>query len=195
MVFRVLTFSLFTFLISSCSVFNSGSVNLKYNTFRTTVDGVTYANKRRVSDVSFSVRNVQHPKRHGRWGLNLKPSPSIHYERHTIGTLATARNEDGELEQLPDLDVRRLSLLGSLKLTLHTPIGAFAASAGYGRALSKLKSSQMNEYEHQEIRKFDFVWYKFISKRFFVLFGPRYYKSDYDQVTVALRLGFYWDKI
>lgn len=193
---KSLLFFSFIFLFSSCSLLNSGTVHIKYTKFRTKIDDVTYENKKNLGDVSFSVRNVQHPYRYGKWNLTFKLSPSIHYERHTLGTLHRAQNDDGVVEQLPDLKIRRLSGLGNLKLILHTPIGAFAATGGFGGALSKIEGNGYtdDDYMTTEIRKVDFVYYKFLTKRIFILFGPRYYKENYEQITVAFRLGYYWGK-
>jgi len=184
----------FLFLFSSCSLLNSGTVHVKYTKFKAKVDDVTYENKKNLGDVSVSVRNVQHPKRHGKWALRFKLSPSIHFEKHTLGTLEN-HVVDGVVQRMPDIKVRRLAGFGNLKLILHTPIGAFAATGGFGGALSKFDKMNGSDYKRTEIRKVDFVYYRFLTKRFFLLMGPRYYKEQYEQVTFAFRLGYFWGKI
>ncbi|MEE3080048.1 MAG: hypothetical protein VX341_11975 [Bdellovibrionota bacterium] len=182
--------------LSSCSLLNSGTVHVKYTKFTADVDGVTYENKRGLGNVSVSVRNVQHPKEFGKWDFNFTIRPSIHFERHPLGTLATRLNTTtGEQEQIPDFTFRRLSSFANLKLTFHTPIGAFAATAGYGGALRDFDRPSDRDILTTEIRKIDFVYYAFFSKRFFILMGPRYYKEEFEQVTFALRFGYFWGKI
>jgi hypothetical protein len=88
-----------------------------------------------------------------------------------------------------------LAGFGNLKLILHTPIGAFAATGGFGGALSKFDKMNGSDYKRTEIRKVDFVYYRFLTKRIFLLMGPRYYKEQYEQVTFAFRLGYFWGKI
>ena len=95
------------FFLTSCSLLNGGTVHVKYTKFQTDVDGITYENKQDLGDVSFSVRNIQHPKQFGRWNLNLRLRPSIHYERHTLGTLSTRINDQGYRELYPDIKMRR----------------------------------------------------------------------------------------
>ena len=187
---------IFTLLFfTSCSLLNSGTVHMKYTKFKADVDGVTYENKRGLGNVSVSVRNIQHPKKFGRWNINMKIRPSIHFERHPLGTLATRLNTDtGEQEQIPDFTFRRLSGFANLKLSLHTPIGAFAATVGYGGAVRDFDRPSDRDIRTTEIRKVDFVYYAFLGKRFFVLLGPRYYKEEFEQVTFALRFGYFWGK-
>lgn len=160
------------------------------------IDGQTYANKDRISDGSISIRNVQHPKRYGRWNMNLRITPAIHYDKTTFGTLASCENADGILERCPDLRIKRLSMMGNLKLTTHTPIGAFVLTGGYGRALKNTTSLWgMDQTRTTEIRKIDFAWIGFISKRFYILMGPRYYKEEFEQYVFAIRIGYMWGRI
>jgi hypothetical protein len=184
----------FLFLFSSCSLLNSGTVHVKYSKFKAKIDDVTYENKKEFGDVSMSVRNVQHPKSHGKWAIKLKLSPSIHYEKHTLGTLEY-HVKDGVYQKMPDIKARRLSTFANLKLIFHTPIGSFAATGGYGGALSRFDMTGGSSHRTTEISKVDFVYYKFLSRRFFLLMGPRYYKEKYEQVTFAFRIGYYWGKI
>ena len=169
---------------------------MKYTKFRSEIDGVTYENKKNLGDASISVRNVQHPKSFGKWNFNFTLRPSIHLERHTLGTLATRLNTTtNEYETLPDIKMRRLSSFANLKLTLHTPIGAFAATSGFGGAVNQFKMANDTDTTTTEIRKLDFVYIAFLSKRFFILMGPRYYKEQYEQVTFALRIGYFWGRM
>lgn len=194
MIWNILKFLPFILLFTSCSLLNSGTVHVKYTKFQAKIDGNTYENKKELTDVSVSIRNVQHPKSHGKWALNFRLSPSIHFEKHRLGTLATEL-VDGEYQQKPDIKVRRLSSFANFKLLLHTPIGSFAATAGFGGALSKFDMSGGSSHRTTEIRRVDFVYYKFFSRRFFLLMGPRYYKEQYEQVTFAFRLGYFWGRI
>ncbi len=190
----ILLFTLIFF--SSCSLLNSGTVHIKYTKFQSQVDDVTYENKNELGDVSVSVRNIQHPKQHGKWDINMSLRPSIHFERHTLGTLSHYIDDDGESVQYPDIKMSRLASFANLKLTFHTPIGAFAATYGFGGALSRFEKPDEDEsHKTTEIRKVDFVYYGYLSKRFFFLMGPRYYKEQYEQVTFAFRIGYFWGKI
>ncbi|MDD0853423.1 hypothetical protein HBN50_09955 [Halobacteriovorax sp. GB3] len=165
---------------------------MKYTVSRAEIDDVLYENKARLSDVSISVRNIQHPKQHGRWGMNLKLSPSIHLDRHTFSTLST--REDGT--RYPDIKLRRLSVLGNLKLSTHTPIGAFVLTGGFGGAAKKMTSpGVLDTIRTTEVRKIDFAWIGFLSRRFYVLIGPRYYREQFEQYTFAFRLGYFWGRI
>ena len=193
---RLISLCLLGLFFSGCSLLNSGTVHVKYTKFRTEVDGVTYENKKNLGDASISVKNVQHPKSHGKWDLNFTLRPSIHLEKHTLGTLATEFNTTTKAyETLPDIKMKRLSSFANLKLTLHTPIGAFITTGGFGGALSQFDMPGDSDIRSSEIRKVDFVYLAFLSKRFFFLFGPRYYKEQYEQVTFALRIGYFWGRI
>lgn len=195
-ILKIISFLIFCLSFCSCSLLNSASVNIKYRVARAEIDGVTYENKERISDVSLSIRNIQHPRSHGRWNMNLRLTPSLHYDKTTFGTLATCENSDGDMEPCPDLRLKRLSALGNLKLTTHTPIGAFVLAAGFGGAVKKMTNLWgMDHTTTSEIRKIDFAWVAFISKRFYILMGPRYYKEQFEQYTFAIRLGYMWGRI
>lgn len=186
---------LITLLGQSCSLLNSGSVNLKYTMARAKFEGVTYENKERLSDVSISVRNIQHPEKYGPWNFNVSISPSIHLDRNRYGTLATRLNSQGEIEQYPDLVFQRLSLMGNLAASWHTPVGAFVLKGGFGGAFYNLDDGQgFDTFKTREIRKIDLAWVAFMSKRFFVLMGPRYYVEQFEQYTFALRIGYFWGR-
>lgn len=179
-----------------CSLLNSGSVNLKYTKATATFEGVTYENKERLSDVSFSVRNVQHPQKYGKWNFNVRITPSIHFDKIRYGTLAQRTNAQGQIEQYPDLLFQRLSLMGNLAASWHTAIGAFVLKAGFGGAFYNLDDGQgFDTFRTREIRKVDLAWVAFLSKRFFVLLGPRYYVEQFEQYTFAFRIGYFWGRI
>ena len=183
----------FIFLFSSCGLLNSGSVNVKYTSFKVEYQDVTYENEKNLSNLSISVRNLEHASKVGKWNFTTKVSPSFHYEQHTIGTLEN-RVINGVTEQYPDLKLKRLAAFANLKFTFHTPFGAFQATAGFGGATQNIVGDGKDKYSTTEIRKVDFVYYKFLTRRIFILFGPRYYRDQYEQVTVAFRLGWFWGR-
>ena len=45
------------------------------------------------------------------------------------------------------------------------------------------------------IRRIDFAYVAFFSKRFFFLMGPRYYREQYETFVFAMRLGYFWGDI
>lgn len=187
-------------LLNSCAVtelLNSGTVNIKYRYSEATFEGVKYEEKERLTDPSVSIRNVQHPSSFGRWNFNVRITPSIHYDDITYGTLAKRRNPlTNEDEAIPDLNLKRAIGFANLKSTLHTPIGAFAISAGFGGTIYKLDDGQgLETIKTREIRRLDLAYYAFFSDRFFVLMGPRYYKAGHETYIFAFRLGFYWGAI
>ena len=191
----ILTYLSFLFC-SGCSLLNSGSFNLKYTKAKATFEGVTYENKEPLSNVSFSVRNVQHPKKYGKWNLNIRITPSIHYDKTRYGTLAQRTNSEGQTENYPDLLFQRLSIMGNLAGSWHTPIGAFVLKAGFGGAFYNLDDGQgFDTFRTREIRKLDLAWVAFLSKKFFVLMGPRYYVEQFEQYTFAFRIGYFWGRI
>ena len=187
-------------LLNSCailSLLNSGTANVKYTVSEATLnDGVKYEEVERISDPSFSIRNVQHPKTYGKWNVNLKVTPSLHYDDTTYQTGHTRFNKNkGREEELPNINIKRFMTLANLKLTGHTPIGAFALSGGFGGSVYKMDDGQgLNTIKTREMRKIDLAWYAFMSKHFFLLMGPRYYKAGYESYVFAFRIGYYWGK-
>lgn len=191
---------LLPFILNSCAVtklLNSGTVNIKYRAVKATFNNELYEISDRVTNPSISVRNVQHPKVWGRWNLNLRITPSIHYDDVTYQTGGTFVNpQNGQTELLPKINVRRGIALGNLKTTLHTPIGAFALAAGFGGTLYRLNDDRgLSTIKTREIRRADLAWYAFLTKHFFVLMGPRYYKTDYETFEFAFRIGYFWGKM
>jgi hypothetical protein len=190
---------IFAFIIvltlNSCAItrlLNSGTVNIKYRVSEATFDGVTYEEKERLTDPSFSIRNVQHPKSHGRWNFNVRITPSIHYDDTTYGTLA--KKPTGEA--YPDINLKRFIGFANLKSTFHTPVGAFALSAGFGGTVYKLDDGQgLETIKTREIRRLDLAYYAFFSRKFFLLMGPRYYKAGHETYIFAFRLGYFWGRI
>ena len=187
-------------LLNSCaftSLLNSGTLNLKYRSVRASFNDELYEISDRVTNPSFSVRNVQHPKSWGRWNLNVRLTPSIHYDDVTYESGGTYFNTTtNQIERLNNINVRRLITLGNLKATFHTPIGAFSVAGGFGGTVYRLNDGAgLSTYKTREIRRLDFVWYGFLSKRLFVLMGPRYYKTDYETYEFAFRIGYFWGGI
>lgn len=197
---RFLGLLFITFLFSGCAItrlLNSGTVNIKFRDVKATFENDLYEISRHVSNPSFSVRNVQHPNAWGKWNLNLRLSPSIHYDDITYVTGATYLNpRTNVIETKPRVRVRRGIALANLKTTLHSPIGAFALAAGFGGTVYNLNDGQgLDTTKTREIRRVDLAWYAFLSKRFFVLMGPRYYKTDYETFEFAFRIGYFWGRI
>lgn len=190
-------FIIFSFiLLSSCSaakLLNSGTVHLKYAVSRATFNGQLYENKSRLSNVSGSIRNVQHPNGK-KWDINLRIRPSIHFHNTTYQSGGTRISPTTSLlETLPDINIKRLSGIGNIKLTLHTPIGQFGAAGGFGGTLYKLREEGYYEtVKTSEIRKLEFAYTGFLSKRIFVILGPRYFNDGNEQYVFALRLGYFW---
>jgi len=194
LIFQILIITCF----SSCGalkLLNSGTANIKYRVSEARIEGNNYREVERFSNPSISVRNVQHPRKHGRWNVNFRMTPSFHYNDIDYESGGTIFNEAGNRVSLPNLNVKNLIGMGNAKLTLHTPIGAFALSLGFGGAISKLDNgSSLNTIQTREVRKIDLAWSAFFARRFFILAGPRYYKTDYEIFSFAFRLGFFWGK-
>lgn len=187
-------------LLPSCAItrlLNSGTVNIKYRAGTATFEKESYELTRNVTRPSFSVRNVQHPKSFGKWNFNLRLSPSIHYDDNTYQTGATFFNANtNRTETHPNINVRRGIILANIKATVHSPIGAFALSGGFGGTMYRLKDSGgLNTIKTREIKRIDLAWYAFLSKHFFVLMGPRYYRTSYETYEFAFRIGYFWGKI
>lgn len=185
----------FLVLVSSCAIFNSGTVHVKYSDVRADFDGVRYENVEKWGNASVSIRGVQHPKEYGPWDINLSLDPSIHYDRQSFTSNETFINDSGEKENYPDLRQSRLGILGNIKLTTHTPIGAFTLSGGFGEALTKISGGGNETLKTVQMRKIDFTYSFFVSERVFILVGPRYYKENHDEFLMALRVGYYWGKL
>ena len=186
--------------LTSCSssdlILNSGTVHVKYTVSKATFNGQLYENKTRLGSVSGSIRNVQHPIGK-KWDASFKILPSIHFSNTTYQSGGTRyNNQSGVIEALPDINIKRLSTLGSLKLNFHTPIGQFSLTGGFGGTLYKLK--EMGTYETvktSEIRKLGLAYTGFLTKRFFLMIGPRYFNDGNEQYVFAVRLGYFWGKV
>jgi len=186
--------------LPSCAVLrllNSGTANIKYRASEATINGIKYEESDRVTSPSFSIRNVQHPKPYGKWGFNVRVSPSLHYDDQTYQTGKTYFNQDsGNFDVFRPVRVRRGILLGNLKFTTHTPIGAFSLSGGFGGTMYNFDDGAgLQTTKTREIRRLDLVWYGFFTKRFFILAGPRYYKAGYETFEFAFRIGYFWGRI
>lgn len=195
----VLIFSLFP-LLYSCgisSILNSGTVHIKYTEADAEFHGIEYQNEDKLGDVSVSIRNVQHPETWGNWALNFKISPSLHLDRTHYTTSQTLFSPIAGLTQnYPDIDIHRFIGFLNAKIITHTPIGQFVLTGGFGGTAYRMTdTSGLDTIKTSEIKKLDFVWIGFLSKRIFMLIGPRYYhQSDQNkQYVFALRLGYYWN--
>ncbi len=186
--------------LSSCaplSIFNSGTVHVKYIKSKAEFYGAKYRERVKFRDPSASIRNVQHPKVFGDWDLNLRITPSIHYDDITYESEASIgiNRAGGGIDRYPLINIKRGILLGNAKLTAHVPIGAFALSLGFGGSLYKINGGDIDSLKTREVRKVDFTYMAFFSERFFLLLGPRYYLSGNETLSFALRLGYFWGDI
>lgn len=178
----------------SCSTFNAGTVHLKYLKSTSDIQGVRYENKNRLKDVSASIRSLQHPGGRGMWDFNVRLSPSLHFDNITY---VTGAYDPQRLKQRPPLRYKRLSLLGNLKFSFHSPLGDIVLSGGYGGSLYRLKirNGSLNTLKTGPLRKIDLVWVGFLTKRVFLLLGPRYYKDRNEQYYFAFRVGYFWGDV
>lgn len=178
-------------LSQSCGLINATTVQLKYTDTEATFRGVKYENKEKLGEVSLSVRNVQHPKIHGSWDLNLRFSPSIHFDRFTYGPKEKTYDDNGRETTPGDVKVRRLNVFGNAKINFHTPIGAFVLTGGYGRAgFRQTDTEGLDTYRTREIKKLDLSWVGFFADRFFFMMGPRYYEEAYESYVFQFRIGW-----
>lgn len=183
-------------LASSCgmlSLLNSGTTHLKYTNSDTTFEDVHYENSEKFGDISFSIRNIQHPKKYGDWDLNVRLRPSLHFDKERYRVKKDQDSLDRDFSEFPEIQIRRLLGFANLKLSAHTPVGAFALTGGLGGALSERRDDGIYRGRSSKlISKVDLVWIAFLSERFYVMLGPRYYREDYEQFVFALRLGYFW---
>ena len=187
---------LLTVLFSSCSLLNSGTATIKLSETRATFSGRSYRNREMLSDLSLSVRNIQHPNGFKKWDTNLRFSPSIHFDKTELFTEERLQLPSGEFTDFPDITIERASAFINLKLTAHMPIGQFVATAGKGIAGFRARDGEsLNTKRTREITKFEVVYVGFLSRRFFILTGPRYYNDGNEQFVWAFRFGYFWGNI
>ena len=181
---------------SSCSLLNSGTATIKYSETRATFEGRSYRNKESLGDLSASIKNIQHPTVFGDWDLNLRFSPSIHLDKTELITKERRLLPSGIYTDFPDITIRRLSAFINLKLSGHTPIGQFVATAGRGIAGFHARDGMgLDTRRTRGISKLELVYIAFFAKRFFFLTGPRYYNDGNDQLVWAVRLGIFWGSV
>lgn len=193
---RNLSLILLVLMSTSCGtskLLNSGTVHVKYTVSRASFNDQQYENKSRLGNISGSIRSVQHPNGK-KWDASFKLTPSIHFDNTTYQSGGTRPSPTtGLTELLPEINIKRFSGFGNLKLNFHTPIGQFSLTGGFGGTLYKLKEEGYYEtIKTSEIRKIEFAYTGFLSKRFFVLIGPRYYNDGNEQYVMAVRLGYFW---
>ena len=149
-----------------------------------------------LSDISVSVRNIQHPKGFKKWDVNLRFTPSIHFDKTDLFTEERRELSPGVFTDFPDITIERIAAFINLKLTTHTPIGQFVATAGRGIAGFRARDDEsLNTKRTRGITKFEIVYVGFLSRRFFVLTGPRYYNDGNEQFVWAFRFGYFWGDI
>lgn len=170
---------------------------MKYRATRATYNNELYENKDRFGNISGSIRHVQHPN--GRkWGANFGITPSIHYSNMRFQSGGTRiSSTTGLTEPLPDVKIHRVSLLGNLKFTVHTPIGQFGVAGGFGGSMYRFTEiGNFETIKTTEVRRIDLAYTGFFTERFFFMMGPRYFNygsSDGDEEYVfAVRLGYFW---
>jgi hypothetical protein len=182
--------------MTSCSLLNSGTANLKYTISEATIDGVKYENSDRLNQGSISIKNIQHPAKYGRWDFNIGIRPSIHFDREIYGTLQTRVNENGDTVRYPDITITRFLGFGNLILTAHMPLGQVALSGGFGGTVYRMTNHEgLNTIRTREVRRIDLAWIGFFEDRFFVTIGPRYYKEAYESYVFSFRIGYFWGLI
>lgn len=195
---RLLSLILLLLFLTSCGtskLLNSGTVHVKYTVSRATFNNQLYENKSKLGNISGSIRNVQHPN--GRnWDANFKILPSIHFDNTTYQSGGSRRNHMTNIaEVLPELNIKRIFGFGNLRLNFHTPIGQFGITGGFGGTFYKLEEDgYYSTIKTSEIRKLEVTYTGFISERFFVLIGPRYFDDGNDHYILAARLGYFWGK-
>jgi hypothetical protein len=200
---KILKLFIFSITISatcSCSLLsllNSGTIHVKYQVSKAKLNDVDYEEVSRLTNPSFSIRNIQHPKAYGRWNFNFRVTPSVHYDDTDYETGAseysflTMRNE-----KRPNINIKRGISMANAKFTTHTPIGAFALTGGFGGTVYKMSDGgALDTIKTREIKRIDLAWSAFLSKRFYVLAGPRYYKAGYESYIFAFRIGYFWGAI
>lgn len=174
---------------TSCSIFNAGTVHLKYSDIDAGIEGNNYELREKLGNVSASIRQVEHPKGLREWDYLVKLSPSIHLDRFNFDSSSADKST-------PDLKYRRLSALGNLKVEFFTPGGQFVFTAGFGGGIYSLDDNQgLNTLKTREVRKFDFAYNVFLSDRVFLMMGPRYYKTAFEQYTFIFRIGYFWGEV
>ncbi|HAZ14990.1 MAG: hypothetical protein A2X86_17725 [Bdellovibrionales bacterium GWA2_49_15] len=194
--FASLIFALLALSSISCSLLNSGTATVKYTEADATFNGVRYENAEKLKDVSFTVKTIQHPSRYRLWNLNFRINPSIHLDRTTFITDETFTNQQGEQEVYPTLYMTRLMGFANFKANMHTPIGGFVLAAGFGGSVYRLTDNAgLDTMKTREVRKLDFAYVAFLSRRFFIHIGPRYIREAYEQYIFAIRLGIFWDRL
>lgn len=184
--------------LQGCAVFrllNSGTANIKYKTSTAKFNDIEYQNKTKINNFSASIRNVQHPKKYGKWNFNIGLSPSISFTNQVYGTLHVNPNSPVGAP-LPDISLQRLITMANIGMHIHTPAGSFNFKAGYGRTLSDISDGQgLDTVTSKPIRKLDLAYIAFFSKRWFFQTGPRYYKEEFESFAWSIRLGIFWGKI
>ena len=177
-------------LVSSCSIFNAGTIHLKYSDIDAGLEGNKYELKKKLGSVSASIRQLEHPKGLRSWDYIVKLSPSLHLDRFMFQAGNTAVTE------VHDLKYRRLSGLGNLKIAFFTPGGQLVFTGGFGGAIYSLNDGHgLNTLKTREVRKFDIAYSAFLTERLFLMMGPRYYKTAFEQYTFTFRIGYYWGDV
>lgn len=164
---------------------------MKYSDIDAGVEGNRYELKKKLGNVSASIRQMPHPKAYREWDYLVKLSPSIHLDRFDFQ--AGASTSSGLHH---DLKYRRLSALGNLKIGFFSPAGQLILTAGFGGGIYTLDDDMgLKTTKTKEVRKFDISYTAFISDRVFLMMGPRYYKASFEQYTFIFRIGYFWGEL
>ncbi|ATH07605.1 hypothetical protein BIY24_06490 [Halobacteriovorax marinus] len=187
---------IFIFIINcSCSIFNAGTVHLKYSDIDAGLEGNKYELKKKLGNISASVRQLEHPSFYRRWDYLVKLSPSIHFDRFNFQAGA-ATISPNSVRPATELKYRRLSALGNVKVGFFTPIGQFVFTAGFGGGIYSMEDNHdLKTIRTREVRKFDLAYNAFLTERVFLMMGPRYYKTAFEQYTFIFRIGYYWGDV
>ncbi|PIK15393.1 hypothetical protein [Halobacteriovorax sp. JY17] len=192
---KAIALLLILLLNSSCSIFNAGTAHLKYSDIDAGLEGNKYELKEKLGSISASIRQLEHPKGYRSWDYIVKLSPSIHLDRFEFqaGVAATSPTTTTNVY---DLKYRRLSGLGNLKIEFFTPGGQLVFTAGFGGAIYRLDDGHgLKTTKTREVRKFDIAYSVFLTDRIFLMMGPRYYKTAFEQYTFTFRVGYFWGDV
>lgn len=174
---------------------NSGTMQVKHNSSTGSFGGNLYENKRTWRDISASIRKIHHYTQRKDWDLRFKISPSLHLDSMRFQTQATRQLPNGQRATLPELDYTRLAMLGNFKLYTDTPFGQLSYTLGMGPGVYHLTDGEaLDTVRLRSVIKMDLAYSFFVTKRIFVLVGPRiYFEEGVEIIQQAFRIGYFWE--